>query len=167
MAGRPSDCARALETQMSELVIRAARSDEAELLTELAMRSKASWGCSDEFMAACRGELTFTPQKMAAWRVWLAERAGAVVGMIALHVDGRAAELEDFFVEPAQQGQGVGLALLEVLLATCHEHGVTQIGLDADPNAEPIYERLGFMRVGWSPSGSIPGRRLPRMERVL
>jgi hypothetical protein len=41
------------------------------------------------------------------------------------------------------------------------------VGLDADPNAEPIYERFGSRRVGWSPSGSIPGRRLPRMERVL
>jgi GNAT superfamily N-acetyltransferase len=152
---------------MSELVVRLARPDEADLLTELAMRSKASWGYSDEFMAACRAELTFTPQKMAAWRIWMAEKAGAVVGMIALHLDGQAAELEDFFVEPAQQGQGVGAALMGALLATCQAHGVTQIGLDADPNAEPIYERLGFSRVGWSPSGSIPGRRLPRMERAL
>ena len=152
---------------MSELVIRAARLDEADLLTELAMRSKASWGYSDEFMAACRAELTFTPQKMTAWRIWLAQRAGAVVGMIALHIDGPTAELEDFFVEPIEQGQGVGAALMAILLVTCREQGVTQVGLDADPNAEPIYERLGFERVGWSPSGSIPGRRLPRMERAL
>ena len=152
---------------MSEVLIRAARLDEAELLTDLAMRSKASWGYSDEFMAACRAELTFTPQKMAAWRIWLAESSGAVVGMIALHVDGQAAELEDFFVEPAHQGRGVGAALMDVLLAACRAQGVTQVGLDADPNAEPIYERLGFQQVGWSPSGSIPGRRLPRMERAL
>jgi GNAT superfamily N-acetyltransferase len=152
---------------MSELAIRAARLDEADLLTELAMRSKASWGYSDEFMAACRAELTFTTEKMTIWRVWVAELDGAVVGMIALGFDGEDAELEGLFVEAAQQGRGVGSALMNVLLAACDAHGAARVGLDADPNAEPIYEQLGFRRVGWSPSGSIPGRRLPRMERTL
>jgi hypothetical protein len=34
----------------------------------------------------------------------------------------------------------------------------TNVGLDADPFAEPIYHRWGFKTVGRSPSGSIPGR---------
>lgn len=152
---------------MQGLTIRAARPDEADLLTELAMRSKASWGYSDAFMAACREELTFTPQKMAGWDIWLAELNGAVAGMVALRMEGQDAELEDFFVEPAHQGLGIGGALMEVLLTTCRARGAARVGLDADPNAAPIYERLGFSVVGWSPSGSIPGRRLPRMELTL
>ena len=56
------------------ITVRPARADEAGTLTELAMRAKASWGYDAAFMAACREELTLTPQKMAAWQVWVAEQ---------------------------------------------------------------------------------------------
>jgi hypothetical protein len=45
--------------------------------------------------------------------------------------------------------------------------GATEVGVDADPNAEAIYARFGFVTIGRSPSGSIPGRWLPRMRLVL
>lgn len=147
--------------------VRAAKPEEADALTALALRSKASWGYSAAFMDACRAELTLTPEKMAVWRVWVAEEAGAIAGMAALHLDGATAELEDLFVDPAFQHMGVGSALLDVLIAACRDAGATAVGLDADPNAESIYARLGFHTVGLAPSGSIPGRTLPRMELRL
>ncbi|WP_293899234.1 GNAT family N-acetyltransferase [Phenylobacterium sp.] len=147
--------------------VRTARSDEAGALTELALRAKASWGYDDAFMAASRAELTVTPERMAAWDFWVAEVEGALAGMIALsQADGRAA-VEDFFVEPHLQGRGVGAALMAVLLATCRARGVPALDVDADPHAEAIYLRLGFTTVGQTPSGSIPGRMLPRMELRL
>jgi len=36
------------------------------LLSNLAFRSKAHWGYSDEFMAACRDELTYSSEKIHA-----------------------------------------------------------------------------------------------------
>ena len=147
--------------------VRAARPDEAAALTELALRAKASWGYDAAFMAACRAELTFTPEKMAAWDIWVAERDGRLAGMVALHMDGDRAELEDFFVEPELHGQGIGAALMQVFTDAARARGATVVGLDADPNAEAIYQRLGFATVGRSPSGSIPGRFLPRMEMRL
>lgn len=152
---------------MGQIEVRLARPDEAAALTELAMRSKASWGYSDEFMAACRAELTFTPETMAVWTVWVAELDGEVAGMVALHMDGADAELENFFVEPDLQGQGIGAALMKVFTDTARDRGARTVGLDADPNAEAIYQRRGFTTVGRSPSGSIPGRFLPRMELRL
>jgi GNAT superfamily N-acetyltransferase len=149
------------------VIVRAARPEEADVLTALALRSKASWGYSEAFMDACRAELTLTPEKMAAWRVWVAEEAGEIAGMIALRLDGAKAELEDFFVDPSFQRAGVGSALIDVLLTACRAAGAEEVGLDADPNAEAIYARLGFRTVGLSPSGSIPGRMLPRMELQL
>ena len=143
--------------------VRPARVEEAAALTELAMRAKASWGYDADFMAACRAELTFTPQMMTDRTVWLAEADGRLAGVIALRLEGRAAELEGFFVEPDCQGQGVGAALMAVFLEACRAAGVERIGVDADPNAEAIYARFGFVTVGRSPSGSIPGRWLPRM----
>jgi hypothetical protein len=44
---------------------------------------------------------------------------------------------------------------------------VSAVEVDADPNAEAIYARLGFKTFARSPSGSIPGRTLPRMRLAL
>jgi len=150
-----------------DIVIRLARGDDADVLTDLALSSKASWGYSAEFIEACRAELTMTPEKLAAWDVWVAESGREIVGMVALNTLGGEAEVEDFFVEASFQGRGVGSALMRVLIDTCRARKISQLSLDADPNAEPIYARLGFVTIGRSPSGSIPGRFLPRMVRVL
>lgn len=148
------------------VTVRQARADEAAALTELAMRAKASWGYDDAFMAACRDELTLTPEKMAGWQVWVAEVGGEIAGMIALNLEA-GAEIEDFFVEPRFQGGGVGSALMAQLRSAARVAGAEVLEVDADPNAEAIYARLGFETFSRSPSGSIPGRFLPRMRAVL
>lgn len=152
---------------MASFAIRAARAEEAPALTDLAMRAKASWGYDDEFMEACRTELTITPETLSAWRFWVAEADGQLAGMIALSDAGDHAQLEDFFVAPEAQGYGIGKALMSALQDECRVRGHVRIEVDADPNAEVIYARLGFHRIGRSPSGSIPGRWLPRMARAL
>ena len=152
---------------MSDIHIRAARPEEAAALTELAMRAKASWGYDAAFMEQCRAEMTLTADRMAQWSVWVAEHRGRLAGWIALALSGAGAELEDLMVEPAFHGLGVGRALLDTVLDACRERAVATIGLDADPNAEPIYLKLGFTTVGRVPSGSIPGRTLPRMVRPV
>jgi GNAT superfamily N-acetyltransferase len=152
---------------MNQAVVRRARPDEAAVLTELALRGKATWGYDQAFMDACRHELTITAELMAAWRFWVAEVDGELAGMIALDLDGGAAVLEDFFVEPRFQRRGVGAALMAVLLQACRDAQARAVELDADPNAEDIYLRMGFKTIGRSPSGSIPGRTLPRMRLEL
>jgi N-acetylglutamate synthase-like GNAT family acetyltransferase len=146
---------------MSGVSIRIARSDEAERLTDLAMRAKASWGYDAAFMEQCRAELKVTPEKMGTWTVWVAEHDGQLAGVIALATDGVRAEVEEFMVEPCVQGVGTGQALMDTLLAECRRLGLQSVGLDADPNAETIYLKFGFSTVGRSPSQSIPGRTLP------
>lgn len=149
---------------MTPIVVRLATPDEADVLTDLAMRAKASWGYSDAFMDACRAELTLTPAKLAAWTVWVAQSDRTIWGMIALDLrENAGAEVEDFFVDPAFQGRGVGTVLMSTLVEACRSRGVRVLGLDADPNAERIYSRLGFVTIGRSPSRSIAGRMLPRM----
>lgn len=152
---------------MADISVRRAKIEEASVLTDLAMRAKASWGYDDAFMALCRDELTLTHEKMETWTIWVAICDEQIAGMIALSQRGDTAELEDFMVEPAFQGRGVGGALMTALLDECRALGLRTVGLDADPNAEPIYRKLGFVTVGRSPSRSIPGRTLPRMTRNL
>ena len=62
---------------------------------------------------------------------------------------------------------GVGRALWEKAEALARDAGAAKIGLDSDPYAEGFYLAMGAMRVGEAPSGSIPGRVLPRMTKQL
>jgi GNAT superfamily N-acetyltransferase len=117
-------------------------------------------------MEACRAELTITPAKMAAWSVWVAQLDATICGMIALNIGGikEGAELEDFFVHPSYQSRGIGRALMSTMLRICRARSVRVLRVDADPNAENIYQKFGFATVGRSPSRSISGRTLPKME---
>ena len=142
--------------------IRPARVDEAAALTELAMRSKAHWGYDEAFMAACRDELTILPEHVPG--VDVAELDdGTVVGMVRLG----DSSIEDLFVEPDAIGTGVGKALMHHVARRAASEGMTRLAIDADPNAEPFYLAMGAVRVGESPSGSIPGRMLPKLDLTV
>jgi hypothetical protein len=47
-----------------EIELRAARTDEAYLLGELALTSKGHWGYDRAFLDACRAELAFRPNEI-------------------------------------------------------------------------------------------------------
>ncbi len=46
---------------LRKIIIRPVDASEAAIISELAMRSKAHWGYSPEFVEACRAELSHTP----------------------------------------------------------------------------------------------------------
>lgn len=152
----------------SDITIRAARPNDRETLTELCMRSKRSNGYDDAFMALCTEELRVQDLWITEDDFWIAEALdGRVVGCIRLSSEGGIGELETCFVDPDWKGKGVGKRLFEALHEKAKTIGLELIGLDADPFAEPFYARMGFRTIGRSPSGSIPGRTLPRMEMNL
>ncbi|MBI1238891.1 MAG: GNAT family N-acetyltransferase [Alphaproteobacteria bacterium] len=150
-----------------KVTLRPARTSDSAALSDLAMRSKAHWGYDAAFLEACRAELTITPERIEAEQMTVAEERGALVGMIALAAEGAEGEIEDFFVSPEAIGQGIGRRLMEHALSQARAAGLARIGVDADPNAEAIYVRFGFVRIGLSLSASIPGRMLPRLERAV
>ena len=150
------------------MTTRRARPDEADILTELSMRSKQSNGYDDAFMAACREELTVTGARMAEGEYWVVEADG-VCGCAALSADleTKSGEVHAFFIDPAWQRRGVGRLLWAKLVERAKAQGLAMLHLDADPFAVPFYEALGFQVVSKTPSGSIPGRALPKMEFLL
>ena len=158
------------EGASSGYTIREARLEDREALTDLCMRSKQSNGYDDDFMAMCADELGVRDNWILDDHFWLAETGeGKPVGCIRLSVeeDGATGELETCFVDPDWKGRKLGRALFEALDRQARSLKLEKIGLDADPFAEPFYARMGFQTIGRSPSGSIPGRTLPRMELIL
>ncbi|WP_175607618.1 GNAT family N-acetyltransferase [Peterkaempfera bronchialis] len=146
------------------MIIRAAQAGEAGLLSELAMCSKAYWGYDEAFMAACREELTLPTAEVTARRARVAEDGGAVVGFATLEGDAPEGEVGLFFVAPEAMGRGVGRSLFRHLASDAAELGFRRLTIDSDPNAEPFYRAMGAVRIGSTPSGSIPGRMLPLLE---
>ena len=148
------------------MTIRQARPEEAHLLTGLAMRSKAFWGYDDEFMEACRSVLTVTEDKIRRHQVWLAMEGPEIAGFYTL-IAGEIGILDDMFVKPAFIGTGTGKRLWDHMTALARRLGVREIGIDADPNAEGFYIRMGAVRVGDVESTAVPGRFLPKMKVTL
>jgi len=150
---------------MSKLTtIRNAEGHEAAKLSSLAIRSKAYWGYTREFMEACREELTVTSDEInsANFQYVVAEYGTKIVGFYAIeHLASSEYELEALFVEPDYIGAGIGRALMNHAKKTVKEMGGRTLLIQGDPNAEKFYRASGGELVGERESASIPGRSLP------
>ena len=156
---------RCLASRM--LILRSAHSGEVEELTELCLRSKAVWGYDDAFMEACRTELTITVESLTRSRIQVAAAEGCVVGVAQISMSGASAQLEKLFVEPERLSHGIGRILFDWCVSTARAEGATILVIDADPGAVEFYRRMGAMDDGSVASGSIPGRRIPRLRFSL
>ncbi len=87
--------------------------------------------------------------------VLVAERAGAVVGMVTAQLVASTAEgapsalVEDMVVDAPERGRGTGRALLEGIEAWSRARGATRLQLLADDGNAPalaFYARMGWRR---------------------
>lgn len=144
--------------------------EDAEALTRLALSSKAYWGYSEEFMAACREELTIKAGDIVSpvFHYRLAVKDTEIVGFYAIEwAETSAAELEALFVTPNAIGSGVGRLLLNDAKRLAKARGVLVLHIQGDPNAEDFYRAAGGVLIGKQESCSIPGRFLPRFRITL
>lgn len=145
------------------MLLRAAHPHEANALSELALRSKAHWGYDAEFLEVCREELTLNPADLAEQRATVAEVDGALAGFYTLSGEAPDGELACLFVEPKHIGTGIGRQLWQHAVSTARTLNFERFTIESDPSAEDFYLRMGAVRTGLVPSGSIPGRELPQM----
>jgi ribosomal protein S18 acetylase RimI-like enzyme len=148
---------------MTRIVLRAARPDEAALLGEIALRAKGYWGYDQEFLEACRQELTFTAADAQQRRIVVAETAGTVAGFYSLDGQPPEGELGNMWIEPDAIGTGLGRRLWTHAIEAAQTAGFKELRIESEPNAEGFYLAMGAERTGETPSGSIPGRVLPLM----
>jgi ribosomal protein S18 acetylase RimI-like enzyme len=146
---------------MDAIVFRDARDNEAGLLGEVALRSKGHWGYGEDFLEACRAELTFRPEDVAARRIVVVDSPAGVVGFYSIDGQPPSGELGNLWVVPERIGTGLGRKLWQHAVATAGKAGYTSLRIEADPNAVGFYKAMGAEQIGEVPSGSIPGRALP------
>lgn len=147
--------------------IRPARPDEGAVLTALARRSKAHWGYSAAFMAACAEELTITADRIVSETYFVAEQDGEIFGMAGIAACDEGWEISNMFIAPKQIGTGLGGKLFQTLVDEARRRDIRELLIDADPNARPFYERMGAIFRHMTPSGSIEGREIPHLVLEL
>jgi GNAT superfamily N-acetyltransferase len=147
--------------------IRRARSEEADALTALCIRSKARWGNDAAFMSQVAAALTITPTVIAENGVLVAEgRDCGLLGVAviaALETAGRF-DVSLLSVEPSAINTGVGRALFTAAVSLVEAKGGVSMAILADPFAAAFYRRLGATEIGQAPSDAIAGRLLPLFE---
>lgn len=148
-------------------IIREAHSHEAELLSALALRSKAFWGYAPEFLESCRQELSVDESRIGSedFRCFVVAESDSILGFYSLeHRTEGVWELDALFVEPDHIGIGIGRLLIRHALHSLSEQGAARLIIQGDPNATAFYRAAGARQIGTRESGSIPGRLLPLFE---
>jgi putative acetyltransferase len=138
---------------MRDLVIRDARDGDAEQLIALI---GVIWG---EYPGVVLDVDREVPELRAiarafrreGGRVWVAERAGALVGSVGFvrtaHPDG--IELRKLYVAKAMRRQGLGARLCQLVEDAARGHGADYVELWSDTRfteAHRLYERRGYVR---------------------
>jgi GNAT superfamily N-acetyltransferase len=116
---------------------------------------------SDADLEAADGILSSAFQRAESWQpelrlfrrlqpdgVFLASRDGIPAGMVASIIYSEYAYVGLMGIHQDSQRQGLGLALMEHLLAWMEEQKVPLVKLDASPAGQPLYEKLGFVPFG-------------------
>ncbi|HET9879268.1 MAG TPA: GNAT family N-acetyltransferase [Candidatus Limnocylindria bacterium] len=152
---------------MTQHRIRRAEPAEADALRALAHRSKAHWPYDAAFLERVAPMLMLTAADVERHEVHVLEVGGQVAGWhrVTLHAD--RAELEDLWLEPAYIGGGWGRRLFQDAAGVARAHGAPCLEWDAEPYAQPFYERMGGVEIGRTPSAAEEGRTLPRMRLTL
>ncbi len=138
------------------IIIRPARPEEANLLTEIACRAKAHWGYSDEQIADWKPAfLTITSDYVRQHSLWVAEYVtGQPVAFAALELGAAGATLEHLWVLPGCMGRGIGSRLFYHVAGRAPAFTFT-----SDPQADGFYHKLGARIIGEVESAR-QGRRL-------
>jgi GNAT superfamily N-acetyltransferase len=142
-----------------------ARPEDAATLTEIAHAAKRHWGYPENWIAAWREILTMRPEFIAENTAYCAVEADRAIGFYVLTTEDDGLRLDHLWILPRAMGRGIGRALFEHAVATASRLGSNLIKIEADPNAEGFYKRMGATRAGTSVS-EVEGERreLPLME---
>jgi len=125
-----------------------AKPQDAETLTQIAQAAKKHWGYPEDWMEKWRDLLTMRPEFVAANTAYCAIEDHRVVGFYLLTHDNDGLHLDHLWITPEAMGRGIGRALFEHAVEQVRTLGHRTLRIEADPNAEGFYTRMGARRVG-------------------
>jgi GNAT superfamily N-acetyltransferase len=131
----------------------------ATTLAEARQRTDTDWTADADRRATAPTEAVF-----------FAERAGAIVGMGGVFIEGGHGELVAMWTAPEIRRHGVARRVIEAVAAWCRDAGVAELWTgvaDGNHAAAVLYEHAGFTPSGSRPLGSDGARTEWRYRRPL
>jgi GNAT superfamily N-acetyltransferase len=125
-----------------------AKPEDADVLTEIAHAAKRHWRYPERWIQSWRDILTMRPEFIAANTTYCAMEGDRAVGFYLLTTEGDGLHLDHLWISPAAMGRGIGRALFKHAIEQARGLGFQAIKIEADPNAEGFYQRMGAKRVG-------------------
>ncbi|PEB82181.1 GNAT family N-acetyltransferase [Bacillus cereus] len=142
--------------------IRKALLSEANELSELALHSKATWNYSEEFILACKEDLTITEEYIKNNFVYVLENDNTKIGFFSFLRNDNA--LDFLYMHPSYKGKGYGKILWEFVIEQVEGLGIKSFTIDSDPNAKGFYLKMGAKLIGETPSTVFKDRLLPLLK---
>lgn len=145
--------------------IERAHAEDSNLLTEIAISAKRHWNYPERWIELWTPALTISPDYVSKNETWLAVVNEMPVGFYSLVQEDDALWLDNLWVLPDAMGKGIGKKLFQHAVERSRELGASILKIEADPNAQSFYEKMGARKVGEHHS-EIDGqpRILPIME---
>jgi GNAT superfamily N-acetyltransferase len=125
-----------------------ARPEDADAFTAIAHAAKRHWGYPETWIVAWRDVLTMRPEFIAENTAYCAVADDRAIGFYVLTTEDDGLHLDHLWILPRAMGRGIGSALFEHAAAEASRLGFNLIKIEADPNAEGFYKRMGATRVG-------------------
>ncbi|GAB6434220.1 MULTISPECIES: GNAT family N-acetyltransferase [Bacillus] len=142
--------------------IRKALLSEGNELSELTLHSKATWDYSEEFILACKEDLTITEEYISNNFVYVLENDNMKIGFFSFLRNDKA--LDFLYIHPRYKGKGYGKIMWKFVIEQANELGIKSFTIDSDPNAKGFYLKMGAKLIGETPSTVFKGRLLPLLK---
>jgi GNAT superfamily N-acetyltransferase len=122
--------------------------DQAGILTSITIASKRHWNYPEKWIQIWLPLLTVTPEYILENETWVAVQNEKCVGYYSLKQDGAFLWLDNLWVLPEFMGQGIGKGLFQHALERSTVLSATILKIEADPNAQNFYEKMGARKIG-------------------
>lgn len=147
--------------------IKKAKIADAEILTDLTLKSKAYWKYGDEQIQKWRAELTISTQYISKNEVYNLLYGNQIIAYYSyFSLDKEKVKLDNMFIHPDFIGKGFGKMLMSDFMNRARREGFNRVELESDPNAKDFYKNLGFQEIG-KVETSINNRFLHIMEKDI
>jgi GNAT superfamily N-acetyltransferase len=142
--------------------IRKAKAEEAEQLTNLAIRSEAYWGYDSDYMQSFQSMYAVTESFIHSYPTFVLEKDNLIIGFYSILIEEKGTSLEDLFIDPHYIGQGYGKRLWNHAVEAGKSLGLKEFVIVTSPQAKEFYLKMGAVQTGEVESLVKKGRIIPQ-----
>jgi GNAT superfamily N-acetyltransferase len=145
-----------------------AKPEHADALTKITLAAKRHWNYPEHWMQIWLPMLVILPDYISTHETWMAQVNSRPVAYYSLKQTANELWLDNLWVLPEHMGRGIGKQLFQHAIERGCSYGASVLKIEADPNAESFYKRMGAKKID-EHHGEVAGqpRILPVLEIAL